>query len=131
MAMAIKETERKELKAADHEPLLRPLGTVSELPDGNILLRLEMPGVSRENLDIDVDASELCITGRRAVPRGEQHGGGTFLVRERPRGGFRQVYTLDDTIDPAKIDAVLEAGVLNLTLHRKEAVKPRKINVRS
>ena len=129
--MATKETERKELKAADHEPLLRPLGTVSELPDGNILLRLEMPGVSRENLDIDVDASELCITGRRAVPRGEQHGGGTFLVRERPRGGFRQVYTLDDTIDPAKIDAVLEAGVLNLTLHRKEAVKPRKINVRS
>ena len=129
--MATKETERKELKAADHEPLLRPLGTVSELPDGNILLRLEMPGVSRENLDIDVDASELCITGRRAVPRGEQHGGGTFLVRERPRGGFRQVYTLDDTIDPAKIDAVLEAGVLNLTLHRKEAVKPRKITVRS
>lgn len=125
--MGTKETDRKELKAADHEPLLRPLGTVSELPDGNILLRLEMPGVSRENLEIDVDASELCITGRRAEPRV----GGTFLVRERPRGGFRQVYTLDDTIDPAKIDAVLEAGVLNLTLHRKEAVKPRKIAVRS
>jgi len=69
--MATKETDRKELKAADHEPLLRP------------------------------------------------------------RGSFRQVHTLDDTIDPAKIDAVLEAGVLNLTLHRKEAVKPRKINVRS
>jgi HSP20 family protein len=127
MAMATKETDRKDLQAAEREPLLRPLGTVTELPDGNILLRLEMPGVSRENLEIDVDASELCITGRRAEPRGE----GTFLVRERPRGSFRQVYTLDDTIDPAKIDAVLEAGVLNLTLHRKEAIKPRKIAVRS
>jgi len=128
--MGTKETDRKELKGADHEPLLRPLGTVSELPDGNILLRLEMPGVSRENLDIDVDAAELCITGRRAAPHGEQRGEGTFLVRERPRGSFRQVYTLDDTIDPSKIDAVLEAGVLNLTLHRKEAIKPRKITVR-
>jgi HSP20 family protein len=125
--MANKETERKDLKTADHEPLLRPRSSVLELADGNIVLKLEMPGVTRQNLEIDVDSGELAITGRRPEPQG----GGTFLVRERPRGSFRQVYTLDDTIDPAKIDAVLEGGILNLTLHRKEAVKPRKIVVRS
>ena len=125
--MATKETDRKELKTTDHEPLLKPRSSVTEMPDGNILLRLEMPGVSRENLDIDVDASELSITGHRpgAVS------GGDFLVRERPRGSFRQVYTLDETIDPSKIDAVLEGGILTLILHRKEAVKPRKITVRT
>jgi HSP20 family protein len=125
--MATKETDRKELKTVDHEPLLRPRSSVTEMPDGNIVLRLEMPGVSRENLEIDVDASELAITGRRPSARSD----GDFLVRERPRGSFRQVYTLDDTIDPAKIDAVLEGGILTLTLHRKEAVKPRKITVRA
>jgi HSP20 family protein len=125
--MATKESERKEMKAADHEPLLRPRSSVAELPDGNIVLTLEMPGVSRQNLELDVDAGELYITGRRPEPQG----GGTFLVRERPRGSFRQIFTLDDTIDPAKIDAVLEGGLLTLTLHRKEAVKPRKIAVRS
>jgi HSP20 family protein len=125
--MANKETERKDVKTADHVPLLRPRSSVLEQADGNIVLKLEMPGVSRENLDIDVDSGELAITGRRP----EQQSAGTFLVRERPRGSFRQVYTLDDTIDPAKIDAVLEAGILTLTLHRKEAVKPRKITVRS
>jgi HSP20 family protein len=125
--MATKEIDRKGLKAADHEPLLRPRSSVTEQPDGNIVLKLEMPGVSRENLDIDVDASELAITGRRPDPRRE----GTYLFQERPRGSFRQVYALDDTIDPSKVDAVLEGGILTLTLHRKEAVKPRKIAVRS
>jgi HSP20 family protein len=125
--MNTKENERKDGKTAEHEPLLRPLGTVSELPDGNILLKLEMPGVSRENLEIDVEASELSITGRRPARQTQ----GVYLVRERPRGSFRQVYTLDDTVDPGKVDAVLEGGVLNLTLHRKEAVKPRRITVRS
>ncbi len=125
--MATKETDRKELKTVDHEPLLRPRSSVTEMPDGNIVLRLEMPGVSKENLEIGVDASELSITGRRPAGGSE----GDFLVRERPRGSFQQVFTLDDTIDPAKIEAVLEGGLLTLTLHRKEAVKPRKITVRA
>jgi HSP20 family protein len=125
--MATKDTDRKEPKAADHELMLRPRSSVTEMPDGNIVLRLEMPGVSRGNLEIDVDASELSITGRRPGAGSV----GDFLIRERPRGSFRQVYTLDDTIDPAKVDAVLEGGILTLTLHRKEAVKPRKITVRS
>jgi HSP20 family protein len=125
--MATKEIDRKELKTGDHEPLLRPRSSVTEMPDGNIVLRLEMPGVSRENLDIGLEPSELSITGRRPVAASD----GNFLVQERPRGSFRQVYTLDDTIDPAKIDAVLEGGILTLTLHRKEAVKPRRITVRA
>jgi len=125
--MANKETERKDLKVPEHEPQLRPRSSVLERADGNIVLKLEMPGVSRQNLDIDVDSGELAVTGRRP----ETQSAGTFLVRERPRGSFRQVYTLDDTIDPGRIDAVLEAGILTLTLHRKEAVKPRKIAVRS
>jgi HSP20 family protein len=125
--MATKETDRKELKATDREPMLRPRSSVTEMPDGNIVLRLEMPGVARENLEIGLEPSELSITGRRPSATGN----GQFLIKERPRGSFHQVYTLDDTIDPAKIDAVLEGGVLTVTLHRREAVRPRKITVRT
>jgi len=124
--MASKEVQKK-AENRGHEPLIRPLATVSEEAGGNIVIRLEMPGVSKENLDLDVDANELHITGRRPV----RADAGEVLLRERPQGSFRQIYTLDDTIDRAKIDAVLESGVLTLTLSRKEAVKPRRIPVRA
>jgi len=126
--MAGKEVEKMDKKQAarERELLIRPRCSVCEEADGNILLRLEMPGVAKENLDINVDSGELTITGRRPA----QASSGVFLVRERPQGSFRQVYTLDDTIDSNRIDAALEGGVLNLTLHRKESEKPRKITVR-
>jgi len=119
--------DRKPLKVSNNEPLIRPRSSVMEKTEGDIVLKLEMPGVVKQDLEIDVDASELSITGRRPAAKTD----GTYLVRERPQGGFRQVYTLDDTIDRNRIDAVLEGGMLTLTLHRKEAVKPRKILIRS
>jgi len=125
--MANKESDNKHSKSSDHEPMIRPRSSVTEKAEGDIVLKLEMPGVGKQDLEIDVDAGELSITGRRPAGKGE----GTYLVRERAQGGFRQVYTLDDTIDRGRIDAVLEGGVLTLTLHRKEEVKPRKILIRS
>jgi HSP20 family protein len=87
-----------------------------------------MPGVAKSNLEIDVDTNELRITGRRPMAASSS---GNYLVRERSRGSFYQAYILDDTIDREKIDAVLEGGVLNLTLHRKESEKPRRIQIKS
>ncbi len=125
--MPQKNGDRKQLKSTDSDPMVRPRSLVQEKAEGDIVLKLEMPGVAKQDLEIDVDASELHIVGRRAAAKST----GTYLARERPQGSFRQVYTLDDTIDRERIDAVLEGGVLTLTLHRKEAVKPRKIFIRS
>ena len=85
-----------------------------------------MPGVSKDRLDIDVDGNELQITGTRESSGSE----GTYLVRERPLGTFRQIYTIDDTIDRNRIEASLERGMLTLSLHRKEAEKPRRITIK-
>jgi HSP20 family protein len=92
-----------------------------------VLLKLDMPGVKKESLDINVEDNEMRITGRREATDVE----GTYLLRERARGDFQTVYTLDDTIDVSKIDARLDNGVLTVTLHVKEAVKPRKITVKA
>jgi HSP20 family protein len=95
--------------------------------EGRILLMLDMPGVAKDALEIQVEDNELTITGRRPQRRID----GTWLVRERVEGDFVASYTVDDTIDPQKIEAALEGGVLTVTLNVKEAVKPRRIPVKS
>jgi HSP20 family protein len=78
--------------------------------NGNIILRLEMPGVSRDKLDIKIDGNELTIYGGRQEISEE----GKFLMREVYDGDFYQRYVIDDTIDRKKIDASLEKGILTV-----------------
>ncbi len=93
--------------------------------DGKVLIRLEMPGVEKEQLDIQIDGDELVISGRR---RNETIDG-TYLVRERVLADYRKVFTIDETIDRDKVSARMENGVLHLELNVKEAVKPKKIAI--
>jgi len=106
--------------------LVQPRTTVSELKDGRLQVVVEMPGVRRDELEIKVENSELRIEGRRQLSPERR-----FLLRERPEGDFLRMFTLDETVDPTKIDAVLEKGILTLTLDLKEQVKPRTIKVRA
>jgi HSP20 family protein len=110
----------------EQERFIRPYCFICEEEEGVVRLKLEMPGVSKDKLDIDVDGNELKITGNREAGGSE----GNYLMRERPSGTFRQAYTLDDTIDRNRIEANLESGVLTLSLHRREAEKPRKITIK-
>lgn len=117
----------KELETTDKAVRYnRPLGRISEEEDGVVLLRLEMPGVPKEGLTIDIDGDLLIVTGART----EQPDSGRYLVRERPRNNFGRTYTLDETVDRNRIEAELSNGVLTVSLHLKEEVKPRKIEVK-
>lgn len=104
---------------------LRPRADVAESKDGRLRVVLEMPGVRKEDLEVRIENNELRIMGRR-----EEAPQGRYLLRERPVGSYRQSYTLDETVDPSKIDATLEKGVLTVVLDLKEQVKPRTIQVR-
>ena len=121
-----KDVEVRKEREKEQFHFIRPFCFVCEEKQGVVTLRLEMPGVAKDQLDIDVDGNELQITGKREAGGRE----GTYLMQERPSGTFRQVYTLDDTIDRNKIEASLEAGVLTLNLHRRESEKPRKITIK-
>lgn len=92
-----------------------------------VTVRLEMPGVSPQDLDIQVEGRELTIIGRRPDPATS----GTWLLRERPRGDFRRSYTVDPGIDLDKVDAQLKDGVLVLSLPVREEAKPRKVDIRT
>src|SRR5581483_7099616 len=97
---------------------------IFETKDGYVL-EAEMPGVSKEGLEITLEGTELTITGHRQL----QPPPGEALFRESQESGFRRVFELDPAIDTAKVSARMEQGVLTLSLPKSERVKPRKISV--
>lgn len=103
---------------------LQPPVNVVETKDGYVL-EAEMPGVSKEGLEILLEDNELTIVGHRSfAPEGV-----TPLYRESVDRDFRRSFVLDPAIDTAKISARIERGVLTLTLPKAEKLKPRKISV--
>ena len=121
------ETLVRENRNADQrraEQFVTPVASVVE--DGDVyLLRVEMPGVNKEGLEISVENNELTITGRRSLAQIE----GTLIHRESRPENFRRVFELDPSIDTSKVSARIDQGVLTLTLPKAEQVKPRKITV--
>jgi HSP20 family protein len=101
-----------------------PPANILETTEG-YLLEAEMPGVSKEGLDVSVENGELVIVGRRT----DQTLPGTLVYRESRPADFRRVFDLDPSIDTTKITARMEHGVLTLTLPKAENVKPRRIQV--
>ncbi|HUX39069.1 MAG TPA: Hsp20/alpha crystallin family protein [Rectinemataceae bacterium] len=93
--------------------------------EAEVLVGIEMPGVSREGLDIKVDGNTLTIDGTRS----DEEPQGKWLLRERRRLDYRKVFTIDESIDREGISAELAEGVLNLRLKVKEAAKPRRIAI--
>jgi HSP20 family protein len=106
------------------EAFVAPPASVIEGGDG-YTLEVEMPGVSKDGLDISVENNELTIIGRRSVPVVE----GTLIHHESRPENFRRTFELDPSIDANKIGAKVEQGLVTLTLPKAEHVKPRKIAV--
>jgi len=93
--------------------------------EGNVVLNMEMPGVSKDGLEISVDNDRLLIHGKKNI----KHPAGEFRIREIRDGDYYHEFTIDSTIDRNKIDAAINNGVVTLTLGIKESEKPRKIEV--
>src|SRR5205823_5261067 len=107
------------------EQFIAPPATVLENADG-YTLEVEMPGVSKENLEMWVENNNLTILGRRSMRSVD----GTLIHQESRLENFRRSFELDPSIDAGKINAKIEQGVVTLTLPKAEQVKPRKITVK-
>ena len=116
--------ENRNSDRAQAEQFVAPPSRVIETGDG-YTLEVEMPGVTKDGLDISIENNELTITGRRSLPIVE----GTLTHRESHPENFRRRFELDPSIDGNKISARIEQGLATLTLPKAEQVKPRKITV--
>ncbi len=123
----MKSTLQKEPRT-DHErtatEFVSPAVNICETQDG-YLLHAEMPGVSKDGLEITLEGNEIVILGHRRSERPA----GQALLQESYRADFRRAFELDPVIDTSKISARMDQGVLTLTLPKSEKVKPRKIKV--
>jgi HSP20 family protein len=105
----------------------RPLADIRDTDQG-IVLSLDMPGVNRDGVEIDLERRVLTIRGRARVTSPE---GYRRVYTEYGEGDYERVFTLSEEIDESAIRAEMSNGVLTLTLPRAEAAKPRRIEVKA
>jgi HSP20 family protein len=103
---------------------INPAVNIVESRDGYVL-EAEMPGVTKEGLEVLLEGNELTIVGRRSSEPQEAQ----LLYRESADRDYRRTFELDPAIDTGRITARMENGILFLELPKSEKVKPRKITV--
>lgn len=101
-----------------------PLADIYETAD-IYSVKLEMPGITKENLSVIIDDDELKITGESSFEEKNEN----LKYAEFSAKNFSRTFRVGNDIDKNKIDAKLENGILTLTLHKSEEVKPRKITI--
>lgn len=124
MKATVQTEQRRSTEPQPAREYVSPEVNIFETRDGYVL-EAEMPGVSKEGLEVTLEGNEMTLLGHRkneAVP-------GEPLFRERALADYGRVFELDPAIDTAKISAKMEQGVLTLTLPKSERVKPRRITV--
>ena len=94
----------------------------------SLVLEMEIPGVKSEQIDISVVGLELTIKVQRPDTLDEST---TYHRRERPVGDFTRTLRLPCEVNPDRVAAELQNGVLTLVMPKAEAAKPRKISVTS
>ena len=106
---------------------LTPAVDVSE-DDNAYEIRVDAPGVSAENFDIQVQGNTISISGKREEEKEEKNK--TFHRIERRSGSFSRAITLPSDINEDEVAAQYDNGVLTLTLPKSEKSKSRKISVK-
>ena len=106
------------------EQWVAPLVDIFETEEG-LTLVADLPGVSKENLNVEVKNDLLTLQATTHV-----NTPGEPVYQEFQLGSFFRQFRLADTVDTSRIQAELKHGVLTLKLPKAEAAKPRKIDVK-
>src|ERR1700730_608175 len=95
--------------------------------DGSFLIRLDLPGVKADAVDLTVEDNVLTIKAERPAPPPSE--GVESVTAERPFGTFTRQVFLGNNLDTENIRAEYEAGVLTLVIPVAERAKPRRIEI--
>lgn len=93
----------------------------------SIVVKAELPGVEKSDIDVQVENNVLTLRGERK--REKEVKSENLYRTERFYGAFSRSFTLPVTVDTEKIQAEYKDGVLQVTLPKVDAAKPRRINV--
>ncbi len=127
-------SESKEMKTAENREMqartepdvfLRPAVDIYE-DDKGITLLADLPGVSRDRLDVQVDGNTLAIEGEAAI---DTPANMEALYADVGATRFRRSFTLSNELEMDRISAELKDGVLTLHLPKRAELQPRKIEI--
>lgn len=91
-----------------------------------IIIQFDMPGVSKDNVDLTVEKGTLIVTGK-ADPEET----GQVVYRETNVGDYQRTFSLSDNVDTEGIIADMKAGVLTVRIAKAEKAKPKRIAITS
>jgi len=103
-----------------------PAVDIYETPD-SIVLQAELPGLSKDDIDIQVRDNVLTLKGERRSEKEVKEG--NYLRVERAYGGFQRAFTLPAAVQADKIRAVFKDGVLDVSIPKVEEAKPKQIKI--
>ncbi len=87
--------------------------------DDQVVILAEVPGMSREQVSVQVEGPVITIAGERATSQAE----GKALVRERPAGSFSRSFSLAYELDPEGVAAKMEDGLLRVSVPRRQTAR--------
>jgi len=92
-----------------------------------IIINAEIPGVTKENITLDVKENILSIKGERKAE--EEIRKENYYRKERCFGSFERAFTLPSAVDPGRITANFKEGVLKVEIPKPEGKKPKQIKI--
>ncbi|QSA98629.1 Hsp20/alpha crystallin family protein [Methylococcus sp. EFPC2] len=121
----IVENPKPAAESADTRPILQPPVDISEDAEG-ITLIADIPGVSKESLNIQVDNDTLVIEGEVHIDAPADI---KPLYADVRSTRYRRSFALSSELETGNIEASLKDGVLTLRIHKRPETRPRKIEV--
>lgn len=94
----------------------------------DFIVRLEAPGIHKENLDLGLEGNVLTVSGRREFRK--EHESEEFIWREREEGRFVRSVRLPKAVDPDKVHALYQDGLLTIRLPKSEPAVKSKITIK-
>ena len=113
----------------------RSAGNLMRAPETDVVetereirVMVEMPGLKRENIEVDVENNVLTIRGEKREERTEGQNG-RYHLAERRWGTFARSFVLPRDVDADNINAAFENGVLTVSIPKSEKARRRKIDI--
>ena len=97
--------------------------------DNHLVLRADLPGLDREDVNVEIKDGVLTVSGERKAEREER--GKDFYRAERAFGSFSRSLSLPENVDADKISAEFDKGVLEIRIPKPEERKPQRIQIGS
>ncbi len=99
------------------------------LGENSVVVTAELPGITREDVNLGLQEDVLTLAGKREPKPQEQNL--SWQRRERAYGSFSRAVQLPFRVDPEKVQARFNDGILEVELQRLEADRPKKIEIRA